>query len=114
MSPARKTSAEIESDIEQIAVSHALLETITEGFSTQRLVGEGAFAKVFVGSVYLAGNAAPKHLPGQMVVKVDKFLYPGLSATGEKLTKVKTPYMQKADKVLTICRSAPNVAWWSI
>ena len=43
---ARKSSAEIRSEIEQIAVPFSLLRQITEDYSSDRLVGEGGFAKV--------------------------------------------------------------------
>ena len=74
---------------------------MTEHFCETRLLGEGGFAKVFLGSAYL-DSTAPEHLPGEMVVKVDKYVYESTSipaSDGQKVAKVKTPYMQKADKV---------------
>ena len=96
---ARKSSTEIRSEVEKIAVPFSLLMQITEDYSSDRLVGEGGFAKVYLGSVYLAGNAAPKHLPDEMVVKVDKHVYEGTSVDGRQLVNVKTAYMKKSDEV---------------
>ena len=58
---ARKSSAEIRSEVEKIAVPYSLLEKITEDFSIERRVGQGGFATVYFASIYLAGNAAPRH-----------------------------------------------------
>ena len=97
---ARKSSAEIRSEVEKIAVPYSLLEKITEDFSIERRVGQGGFATVYFASIYLAGNAAPRHLPDEMVVKVDKHVYyEGTSVDGRQLVDVKTAYMKKADEV---------------